>query len=768
MTSLFGKIGTGAEKVYNVTSYPIAWTQSLYGYVTDYAVLPVVKGIWNKVSAATESLDQEEELPKRPKRCGKCFDPKLLYNKVTHYVNKKIATEYALLPVVYREEPLVAEEELPKPPKWCGKCFDPRVVYKVCKTIKEYTYSVAHAKTTELPDPETLDRFDRTRNNVCGNAEKAVIGAFRIIYVAAEIGEKPIALRLYVTEMGFELRPSVMQHVVQPIFKDLKEILAGPKIDSSSASWSERFASGFRSGAGDFFEKGGVALTNEFLTEKEQQIVQGLSALEEKAQTQAIILLSKVSNYMLREGLYFIATPWLLSYISSPLVSSIGYYTGYVETVNTVAYILSYLKYAAWAKTAFTGAQKLYESCPPELTDQVRKQLYKSFTGKKTNPSEKLSKIPYAVTAHYVLPDLLQKLKVTIIGLAPPFKGYIEASDSKTLQKLAKYNQNFFRALKTKSDETLRKYDLIGPRVEEVIDEEIPEDLDPEVALVPTTPSTLSTETSPKIEEVSDASPSIFGIASKTAELTKDAFAIVRSEKKDKFVSRTPAPPPSLVSFVDRVGDVTSDFIELIDGEHSSSEKVPGTPSTSSPSSPDLSILASPRKPQRPKESTDHLSSLLPDARRVAMLIDEALSSSSAASPPKVEPEKSEESEASSSRPRSPSSPRTLSDRTTLLPPPEAPSAEPKRADGAREEPKETPPTHPHWIRRAAVVTILAGAAIVIGIKILNRFSLAPSLPKFSLPANIEDSNAMKILSSLAKLLLRLFKESRVESAKGA
>jgi hypothetical protein len=63
MTSLFGKIGIGAEKVYNVTSYPIAWTQSLYGYVTDYAVLPVVKGIWNKVGPTAESLDQEKELP---------------------------------------------------------------------------------------------------------------------------------------------------------------------------------------------------------------------------------------------------------------------------------------------------------------------------------------------------------------------------------------------------------------------------------------------------------------------------------------------------------------------------------------------------------------------------------------------------------------------------------------------------------------------------------------------------------------------------------
>jgi hypothetical protein len=158
---------------------------------------------------------------------------------------------------------------------------------------------VAHAKATKIPDPKGLDRFDQIRNDVCIKAEKAVIQGFRIIYVVAEIGEKPIAVRLYLTEMGFELRPTVMKHVVQPICKDIKGAIAGPEIDSSSASWGEKFASGLRSGAGDFFETEGVALSNRYLTEKEEQIVEQLTKIERQARGQAIILLSKVSNYML-------------------------------------------------------------------------------------------------------------------------------------------------------------------------------------------------------------------------------------------------------------------------------------------------------------------------------------------------------------------------------------------------------------------------------------------------------------------------------------
>jgi hypothetical protein len=369
----------------------------------------------------------------------------------------------------------------------------------------------------------------------------------------------------------------------------------------------------------------------------------------------------------------------------------------------------------------------------------------------------------------------------------------IEGSDSETsLRKLQKYSRNFLKDIKAKSDATLRKYDLMdSPKVEEVIEEESPDDLDhPEAALVPTTLSLLTTGTLPKTSEKSDKPPSIFSTLEKTADFTEEALARIRSKKKSVSSATTPefekekkpAPSSSLVPFFDRAVEVTDGITALFGGAGSSSPDAP-PPSTPEPSvsSDDPSLLFSPRKPKKPR--TD-LTSFIPIVRSGVELFDEFTSSPATPPPPKATSAGSRPLDDTRKEPRESKSPSsdapipgapvftkapTLGERTTLLPPPETIAGAPKPADGAREEPKETPPVQPHWIRRAAVVTIIAGAVIVVGIRILNRFSLMPaSVSKFSLPTNLEDSNAMKFLSSLAKFLFQLFKSSRVESAKGA
>jgi hypothetical protein len=421
MTTFLGKLGTQAENVYHAARYinPISWTQSFYSAVTDHVVLPTSNWIWTKLEKQSSVAEYSEQLPKRSKRCGKCLDPKVLY--------------------------------------------------KVFKYVKECASPLAYMEPTKIPDQEP-ERFERVRNSICSKAEKTVIYTSRIIYLVTEIGEKALAVRLFVGDIGPQLRPSLNQHFVKPVVADLKNLITGDQKDQLS---KDLFAL-VRAETGAVVEGRVVVLVGQYLADMEQQVTQRVTKMEENAQTKAI---SWLSHSILRESLgNYVITPALMS-----LVLSIPGYC-HLETVSTAAYVISFFKYIhylTWAATAGRSIYQMHQSCPPEFTDHVKNLLRRSLTKPDQvstqendfDPAKEIKDYSVVVSQQFNLQILSEKIKA---GLPIDIVGVIW-NDSASLQYLQRHFGNFMKDFKVKSEAALRKYDLTdSPLVEEVSEDKLP------------------------------------------------------------------------------------------------------------------------------------------------------------------------------------------------------------------------------------------------------------------------------------------------------
>lgn len=546
MTTFLGKLGTQAENVYHAASYinPIPWTRSFYSAVTDYAVLPTTQWIWTKLEKQSSVAEQPEELPKRSKRCTKGAD--CLVQPVI-FISRK-AKEF----------------------------LQPESLYKVCRTIKRMTYPSAHSKPVKIP--EQSNRFGKIMGYTSEGVDKVGIQASRTLYVIADVGEKTFAVRLFAGDMASQLRPSLKEHFVEPVFADLNQLIAPKKNPENLVELISYLA---RSIGGEIVESKGVAFVDQYLAAQEKLITAKVEKIEDAARTQAI---SWFSNAILREGLNSFVTPALVwGLLSAPgyvveVVALTQNASGYLETVRTAAYVISYLKYVnylMWGMNAGRSIYRLHQSYTPEFNSKAMELLRKSLTRRNDldtapendfDPTKEIREYPVVVDKQYDLSGLIQQMKEKT-GLSDLIT---EGKDSASLQYLQRHVGNFTNDIKDKSEKTLRKYDLIeSPIVEEVFDDELSDKFvdGPEVE---TFYDCKSPDDLPPPAPKEDLKSSVVSDAKAVVSLVKDVFDIVTSSSAPttspdsssiastdpKKVDDTKTSPPPKLSWVKRIAAI--------------------------------------------------------------------------------------------------------------------------------------------------------------------------------------------------------------------